>query len=1083
MSEPEGGSPVLRSRTRLPPPSGLVRPRLVERLVTVTSPPLAALVAPAGCGKSTLLSQAAAGRGPVGWLSLDAALRDPVALLAHLRVACDALVPCAEPVWVSSEDALVALHEPGPHGLLVLDELQALDGSPGGEVLELLMRHQPARLRLLVGSRTAPASVLTRRLAGSATQLGPEDLRFRTWEVEELFRTQHATRLRPQEVAELTRRTSGWAAGLELFHLATRGQPASSRGRLLLGAGGGGQMSGDYLARHVLAQVPERTRAFLVASSVLGDLTAGACDELLGTDDAGAQLKAAQHLGLLTTVLDGAGGRYRCHDVLRAHLLDALSSREGRPRARDLHRRAAELALRDGNHDEALLSFCRAEDWDSARRVLVVAGGSLAGRPGPWIDMLPPGIRGTDPWVGLALARRLVVEGALDLAVDAYRAAAGRAQTPSGRSIVDHELRAVQSWLVPPLGIVHDWVALTRAALVAPRDVLRRGDPGDVDSALGAALAELVAGDVGAGTRRFTQVAESAHVTPVVEAVALLGRAVGLSLAWHPDADEARECARTAAKLLGAPALERLADGLDLACGPSSAAPALAHLAERADAVGDRWGATLLALFGLCAGLPRREVAADEVARVEAALRELQAPALAEWAASVGAVVAAQRGAPAPDPVTARGTRTLAAIGPVPHALTRIAGGAHLVGEVHGRAARAGRRPDRADAPGPGTGADAWLDAVARTIPARGPDPVPAGQLPSSVTGTGASPALTGPPVPPPAGPAAGGRRAHRQLPARTPTHRAESSAPTVPVSVVTPGSPTAGAHAPGAFGPAAGHLVVRCLGAFVLERDGVPVPVRHLRPQHQELLRALCVHAGAPVHRDTLVEWFWPGRDDERAQHSLQVAISELRRLLEPAPRRGRTSVLRRDAAGYGLHLEPGDEHDVRSIEHALREARTAVAAGDGAEACARYEDAVDAYTADLLPADGVAEWVARARDQLRDSVVGACQVLADLHASAGRHGDAVRVCRRGLGMDAYQDGLWQRLTRSLDADGKPAAAATARREYAAVLRDLDVPVEDLRVPAGRTGQGGAHPAAPVTRAPRGLPALAARAPGRAPA
>ena len=120
--------------------------------------------------------------------------------------------------------------------------------------MDELLLHQPVHLRVALGSRTATSTAMTRHLAGTATVLGAEDLRFRTWEVEELFRTCHGTRLRADEVADLAQRTGGWAAGLELFHLATHGRPPSSRARLL--GVGGGQLSSDYLARHVLDQVP-----------------------------------------------------------------------------------------------------------------------------------------------------------------------------------------------------------------------------------------------------------------------------------------------------------------------------------------------------------------------------------------------------------------------------------------------------------------------------------------------------------------------------------------------------------------------------------------------------------------------------------------------------------------------------------------------------------------------------------------------------------------------------------------------------------------------------------------------------------
>ena len=164
-------------------------------------------------------------------------------------------------------------------------------------------------LRVALGSRTVTSTALTRHLAGTATVLGAEDLRFRTWEVEELFRTCHGTRLRADEVADLAHRTGGWAAGLELFHLATHGRPPSSRARLL--GVGGGQLSSDYLARHVLDQVPAPLRDFLVRTAVLATLTAARCDELLGSTDAAALLEQAHRLGLLNAVADAESHRLR----------------------------------------------------------------------------------------------------------------------------------------------------------------------------------------------------------------------------------------------------------------------------------------------------------------------------------------------------------------------------------------------------------------------------------------------------------------------------------------------------------------------------------------------------------------------------------------------------------------------------------------------------------------------------------------------------------------------------------------------------------------------------------------------------
>lgn len=953
MSGAEGRPTVLRSRTRRPTPRGLPRDRLLDPLVGPSAQPLVSVVAAAGCGKTTLLSHVAAREtAPVAWLTLDGALGSAAAVLAHLQLACVDLAPSVadQERWTSIEDALAVLERvlDGP-ALLVLDELQSIDGTAAAGVVEALLQHQPVHLRVALGSRTVTSAALTRHLAGTATVLGAEDLRFRTWEVEELFRTCHGTRLRADEVADLAHRTGGWAAGLELFHLATHGRPPSSRARLL--GVGGGQLSSDYLARHVLDQVPTELRDFLVRTAVLATLTASRCDELLGSTDAAGLLEQAHRLGLLNAVADAESTVYGCHEVMRAHLLDVLVGRDGGARARELHQRGAQLALREGDFDAALRSSCRAHDWEAAQRVLAIGGGELAERPGSWIDELPASIRDTDPWVALALARRLVVDGALEEALEAYRLAGARVETATGRALAAHELRMVQNWLEPPLGAVSDWVALARDAFVAPRRQLAEARPVDAPRRLAHAVAQLTSGDLAAAAREFSAVSELPTLPPPLEAVALLGEAASLSLAFRPEAAESRERAAVAAKMLGAPALERMADGLDLACRPDTAREALRHLRDRCAAIGDRWGAALLGLFGAVAGLPAGALSSDEHAALAAELTGLGAPALATWCSTMAAVEDARAGRTDPG-ATADVERDAAGVGPLPHTLALLSA---ATGPGRARATRLART----------CGATTWITLVLRGL--------------------------------------------------RTTTTVGSAAASSV--------------------------LEVRCIGRFALLRDGVPVPVDALRPQHQALLRALALHSPQPVHRERLLEWFWEGRDPERAQHSLQVAISALRGLLDPATATPVTSVVRRTVGGYALHLDAADRHDVRRVEMNLAAGRAALERGDVEGGRRSLTAGVRELTADLLPDDGPAEWVTGARDEVRGSVVRACESLADLCVAAGDAQGAIQATRHALALDRYQDGLWRRLIDALVADGQPAAAAAARREYARVLAELDVP------------------------------------------
>lgn len=978
---PARTGPVLRARLTCPEPGGLRRPRLERRLVGAAAPHLGAVVAGPGTGKTTLLAQAAEAAGvPVAWVTLDGTL-DPGALLAHLHAACRPLpwrTPPGE--WRTVDEAVAALDDglTAP-ALLVLDDADTVDRRRG-HVVDTLLRHQPAALRVLVAGRTVPAAVPGRVLAGTARVLDGDALRLRTWEVDELFRTQPAVPLRPAEAAELTRRTCGWVAAVELFRLATRDLPASSRARLLERAGRGPAVA-DYLVGHVLGQVPAAVHDLLVRTSVLRRLSAARCDALLGTTSAARLLASAHRHGLVETVDDADGTWYECHEVLRGHLLDMLAAQVGGAATRALHRRAADLLLDAGDHADAVRAAACAQDWDAVRRTLTRGGDALASSAGPWPELLPPAVRDTDPWVALALARRRLAEGTLDVALDAYAAAERRARTDEARRAVAHERQRVTAWLEPSRATARDWVVAVREALVRPRPALVGEPVPDVAELLGAGVVALVAGDVRVAARRFGAAQGRVRADRVAEAVAVLLEAACLTVLHARGARDARQRAHTAACLLGSSALERLADGLELAACGAAGAQGLRHLRERCDDVGDTWGGALLGVLAVTSVLTSGGGDATTALDVAADLDALGAPVLGDWARAAAAV-----GARAVTPAgTPRGA------GPVPCALVGVAVGA----DGWRRLARA-------------SGAYAWVRLVAL-------------RHGGATRGAGGAP------------------------PGRPRSHGATPLPPPDPALLPVPvqDAPT---------------LQVQCLGAFRIAVDGVAVDTGSLRPQHAALLRALALHAPVPVHRDRLVEWFWPGRAPERGQHSLQVAVSDVRRVLDAA-RPGGGALLRRAEHGYVLGADGRTSHDVRRLEQVLRAGELALAADDEAGAVAALRDAVTHGAAELLAQDGAAEWVVAARERVRDGVVRACATVADLLAARGDAAGAVDAVRRGLVLDRFQDDLWRRLVSALVADGRPAAAAAARREYAAVLRELGVlGVPVVRAPEAARTPGGAR-------------------------
>jgi DNA-binding SARP family transcriptional activator len=235
--------------------------------------------------------------------------------------------------------------------------------------------------------------------------------------------------------------------------------------------------------------------------------------------------------------------------------------------------------------------------------------------------------------------------------------------------------------------------------------------------------------------------------------------------------------------------------------------------------------------------------------------------------------------------------------------------------------------------------------------------------------------------------------------------------------------------------------VLVRCFGSFRLEVGGRSVDTTSLKPRHQALLHLLAMGAGRPVHREQLVEALWPVHPDPRAAaRNLHVAVSSLRRLLEPEAARGASALVVRDGDSYRLAVGPHDDVDVRTFERSLDEARAARAPADGQRAEAALMAALRAYTGELLPGDGPAEWVVKERDRYRMEAANAAQLLAEVRLADHRPRAAAMAAERGVRIDRYVDALWRLLPTAYEQAGDVAAAARARRQYAEVLDELGV-------------------------------------------
>lgn len=368
--------------------------------------------APAGYGKSAwcaaLFTEAQTAGWRAAWLTIDA---DDDADAAGPLCRAFGFAHDEEATAAEIADALAARIDAGDEPfLLVLDNVDRLADVRARSIVERVMRHPPARLRLLLASRARPGIALGEVAArGMLLAIGRAELGLSDSHAQH-FLAQTGASLDAREVAALNRFVEGWPAALRLL--------ARQPGRLAA------MISGDQwdtLARclgplvdPLIEDLPAPAGQLLRRCAIAPRLDADLC-RLLGSDgDSAAMLRDLDARGMFLEPLDDGG--YRLHCAARA----AMARQLGTDEAMQLHRVAGRHYASRGMTGEAIDQMIACGDFAEAGTL--VAGVAMpmiergdTGRVRDWIDRLPADIATGSP----ALARAsswLAVIGAADLA-------------------------------------------------------------------------------------------------------------------------------------------------------------------------------------------------------------------------------------------------------------------------------------------------------------------------------------------------------------------------------------------------------------------------------------------------------------------------------------------------------------------------------------------------------------------------------------------------------------------------------------------------------------------------------------------
>ena len=225
------------------------------------------------------------------------------------------------------------------------------------------------------------------------------------------------------------------------------------------------------------------------------------------------------------------------------------------------------------------------------------------------------------------------------------------------------------------------------------------------------------------------------------------------------------------------------------------------------------------------------------------------------------------------------------------------------------------------------------------------------------------------------------------------------------------------------------GLVRFRLLGSLRVETENGEVDLG--QPKQRSVLAVLLLHANEVVSTDRIIELVWGNAPPRTAEHSVQIYVSELRKVLSNgAP----SELIETRPPGYVLNVPP-DSVDTLLFEHLIRDGLTAIRTGDVAAGRPKLERALELWTSPPLSDfayEDFAQGYVRSLEELRSD---ALEALARVELDQGAADEARRLARMAIEADPLRDEPRRIMMMALYRSGRQAEALRHYGEYQALL------------------------------------------------
>lgn len=200
---------------------------------------------------------------------------------------------------------------------------------------------------------------------------------------------------------------------------------------------------------------------------------------------------------------------------------------------------------------------------------------------------------------------------------------------------------------------------------------------------------------------------------------------------------------------------------------------------------------------------------------------------------------------------------------------------------------------------------------------------------------------------------------------------------------------------------------------------------------QRRALLAVLVLNPNQVVSIDRLIDELWGEQPPPTAAHTIQVHVSQLRKLLGSA-----SKALVTQRPGYMIRIDP-EQIDLYRFERVLGEGRQALAIGNAEAAAAKLRDALGIWRGSALADFTYQPFAQAAISRLDELRLAALEDRVEADLALGRHPDLVGELETLVKANPLRERPRRQLILALYRSGRQAEALEAYQDTRRVLVD----------------------------------------------